>query len=249
VARGGPVGVVDSFLVSDGAVIALDAHVERFTAACAALFSLPRERTAAFARAAVGRVPDTGRWFPRLELGVLDGEPVFQLWLRPAPPRTGSVRLRVHDGPDLRRHPTVKGPDLPWLAEARSAAVRQGADEAVLLTEDGLLVEGATTSLLWWRGDTLYAPDAERLPLLPSVTRRTLLRLAAAFGTPVAYARARPEDLAGLETWAVNALHGIRPVREWTGRRVAAGPAPRASVWQARLAALASGIRPEPATR
>jgi branched-subunit amino acid aminotransferase/4-amino-4-deoxychorismate lyase len=240
VAPGGRVDVVDSWLVADGRAVSPDAHADRFVTACAALYSVPRDRARAFVRAAVRRIPATGRWFPRLELTVLDHEPVFQLWLRPAPARGATVRVWVYDGVDGRRHPTVKGPDLDWLAQVRSAAQDRGADEALLLADDGRLIEGTTTSLLWWHGDTLYAPDTTRLDLLPSVTRTTLLQIAAAFRTPVAYACPRPSDLAGLETWAVNALHGIRPVRQWTGAAIAAGRAPRAPVWQARLDALAS---------
>ncbi|WP_020139880.1 aminotransferase class IV [Streptomyces sp. 351MFTsu5.1] len=240
VASGGRVAVVDSWLVEDGRSVSLDAHADRFVTACAALFSVPRGRARAFVRAAVRRIPATGRWFPRLELTDLDGEPVFQLWLRPAPARGATVRLWVYDGVDARRCPTVKGPDLDWLAQVRSAAQERGADEALLLDGDGRLIEGTTTSLLWWHGDTLYAPDTTRLDLLPSVTRATLLRIAATSGTPVAYACPRPSDLSGLETWAVNALHGIRPVRQWTGAPTAAGRARRAPIWQARLDALAS---------
>jgi branched-subunit amino acid aminotransferase/4-amino-4-deoxychorismate lyase len=243
------VDVIDSWLVTDGRVVSLDAHTDRFTTACAALFAVPRERTTTFLRAAIRRVPAGGRWFPRVELTVVDGEPNFHLWLRPAPPRAATVRVRVHDGPDRRRCPSVKGPDLPWLAAVRSTAQRHGADEAIILAGDGRLIEGTTTSLLWWRGDTLYAPDPERVDLLPSVTRKNLLRIAAAAGINVAYACPRPPDLAGLETWAVNALHGIRPVREWVGSTTVAGPAPRALSWQALLDALASRQYVEPANR
>ncbi|MEV5385836.1 aminotransferase class IV [Streptomyces sp. NPDC052721] len=245
---GGPVGVIDSWLVADGKVVALDAHRDRFTTACAALLSVPRALTTTFLDAAVDRMPDRGRWFPRMECALLDGEPSFHLWLRPAPPRAAAVRVWIHDGADERRHPSVKGPDLDWLADVRAAARRHGADEAVILSKDGRLIEGTTTSLLWWQGDTLYAPDAERLDLLPSVTRQTLLKIAAASGTRVAYACPRPQDLAGLETWAVNALHGIRPIRKWAGFTIEAGPAPRAQLWQARLDALASEQCQESAT-
>ncbi|MEC3979034.1 aminotransferase class IV [Amycolatopsis sp. H20-H5] len=232
--------VIDSWLVTDGRVVSLEAHIDRFSTACASTFSVPQERTTTFLRAALRRIPTVGRWFPRLELAIVDDEPNFHLWLRPAPLRTSTIRLRVHHGPDQRRHPSVKGPDLCWLAGVRSAAQRQGADEAVILSEDGRLIEGTTTSLLWWRDDTLYAPDSDRLDLLPSVTRMTLLRLAADSRIRVAYACPRPSDLAGLETWAVNALHGVRPVLEWVGSTTAAGPAPRAHSWQTRLDALAS---------
>ncbi|MFE2043167.1 hypothetical protein ACFXAZ_19995 [Streptomyces sp. NPDC059477] len=54
---------------------------------------------------------------------VLDGEPRFHLWVRPAPPRGESVRAWVYDGvEDQRRHPLVKGPDLEWLSGVRAEA-------------------------------------------------------------------------------------------------------------------------------
>jgi branched-subunit amino acid aminotransferase/4-amino-4-deoxychorismate lyase len=246
---GGRADVIDSWLVADGRVVSLDAHLDRFTTACATLFSVPRERTTAFLRAAIRQLPAAGRWFPRVELTVPDGAPAFHLWVRPAPPRGESARVWVYDGADRRRQPSVKGPDLDWLLELRATALRRDADEALLLGADGRLTEGSTTSLLWWHGDTLYTPDPQRLDLLPSVTRDTLLRIAADSGTDVATGRPRPEDLAGLETWVVNALHGIRPVREWVGSTVAAGPAERARTWQERLGALASDRWQESAAR
>lgn len=232
--------VVDSWLVEDGRVVSPGAHAERFATACAALFSVPRGHTATFVRAAMRHIPSRGRWFPRVELAVDGGEPGFRLWLRPAPPRAATVRVWVYDGPDRRRHPSVKGPDLAWLADVRSAARHRGADEAVLLAADGRLTEGTTTGLLWWRGSTLCTTEPERPDVLPSVTRADLLAIAAASGVRVAFERPRPQDLDGLETWAVNALHGIRPVRRWTGSGIAAGPATRARTWQAKLAALAT---------
>lgn len=243
------VDVIDSWLVTEGRVVSLDAHLDRFTTACSALFSVPKERTSAFLRAALPRIPAAGRWFPRVELTIADGEPGFHLWLRPAPPRGATVRVWAYDGPDRRLHPSVKGPDLDWLGDVRSAALHRGADEAIILSGDGKLIEGTTTSLLWWRDNTLCAPDPGRLDLLPSITRMNVLEIAAASRVRVAFECPRPQDLDGLETWAVNALHGIRPVREWAGSTVVAGPAPRARSWQARLDALASYRDQEPAIR
>ena len=72
------------------------------------------------------------------------------------------------------------------------------------------MLEGGTTSLLWWREGTLCAPPP-RAPVLPGITRSLLLAHAAA----VAFENVTPADLAGLEVWAVNALYGIRPVTAW----------------------------------
>ena len=91
---------------------------------------------------------------------------------------------------------------------------------------------------MWWDGDTLYsAPEAP--DIFPSVTRSLLLKVIAASGVHVAFKRPMPHELDGLEVWAVNALHGIRPVVRWVGASITAGPAPHADRWNAELVGLA----------
>jgi len=159
---------------------------------------------------------------------------------RPArPPREPEAVAWIFDGPDPRRVPRRKGPDLGRLGGLRAEAVRRGAGEALLRDEDGRLLEGAYTSLLWWEGEVLCAvPDDA--PILDGVTRRLLLRLAAADGIEARYRRPAPTELAGREVWLTSALHGIRAVTaSGASGCLRAGPAPRAPAWQARLEALA----------
>ncbi|MGI5458723.1 aminotransferase class IV [Streptomyces sp. CA-249302] len=241
--------VADSWLVEDGRVKALPAHLARFSGACALVPSMSAEDVAAFVREALPQLPTAGRWFPRLELVEADGGRRLQLLIRPAPPRGDIVRLWVPPDPDRRTRPAVKGPDLPYLTALRAEANAVGADEAVLLSPDGRVREGATTSILWWRDDTLCAP-ADGPDILPGVTRAQLLRLAAELHVPVAFESPRPRDLDGLEVWAVNALHGIRPVTAWLGTGagatavtdLTAAPARRAPEWQARLEHLGAPV-------
>jgi branched-subunit amino acid aminotransferase/4-amino-4-deoxychorismate lyase len=207
----GEVRVIDSWLVSDGRARAIDAHRQRFTAACA---ELSRVEAGRFFLAALRQVPATGRWFPRAELAVADGTWRLQVWLRPAPPAAASIRLWIPPQPDQRTCPRIKGPDLAYLSALRDAAVAAGADEAVLLSPDGTVREGTTTSILWWRGETFCAPPLSAA-LLPGVTRAVLVDAAAARNIPVRFEHATPAELAGLQVWAVNALHGIRPVTSW----------------------------------
>ena len=239
-AAGGPgtVRIADSWLVADGQVRAFGAHTRRFSAACAERFGIDPGPTQDFMRAVAGRLPTAGRWFPRVELVFDAGTPHFQLWIRPAPPPGRTVRLWLPAEPDGRTFPGVKGPDLDWLARQRAAAVAAGADEAVLLSRSGRVLEGATTSILWWRGDELCAPP-EDAGVLPGVTRLILLDLAASIGAAVGFRCPRPDELAGLEVWAVNALHGIRPVTGWAGADIEPGPAHRAARWQRSLEELA----------
>jgi len=137
-------------------------------------------------------------------------------WVRPAPPESTEVRLWVHPEPDPRRQPRVKGPDLAVLAGLRGRARRHAADDAVLLAADGSVLEAAHSALLWWRGEVLCHPCPE-LPILPSVTARRVLARARAEGIPVLAERCSWSALLDAEVWAVNALHGVRPVTRWRG--------------------------------
>ncbi|WP_136643513.1 aminotransferase class IV [Subtercola vilae] len=113
---------------------------------------------------------------------------------------------------------------------------------------DGAIVEGTTTALLWWRGETLHAPAPE-LVRVDSVTARSLAVLARALGVQVVEEHATPADLAGAELWAVNALYGIRLVTEWRGGPtldVSPAASAHAALWHRRLTSLARPL-PVPA--
>jgi branched-subunit amino acid aminotransferase/4-amino-4-deoxychorismate lyase len=219
----------DSWLVVDGRARAVDRHWARFQAACGVDLAALREEVE---RA----IPESGRWFPRVELHD-DGQLAFHV--RPAPAREPTVAAWIADVPDPRRAPRHKGPDLERLAALRERAAAHGAGEAVLADGDGRLLEGAFTSLLWWEDETLCAVP-EDAPILPGITRALLLGLARERATPVAQRRPAPQELGGRETWLVSALHGIRAVTRWADGGRAAGEAPRAAAWQRLLDDLAA---------
>jgi branched-subunit amino acid aminotransferase/4-amino-4-deoxychorismate lyase len=98
--------------------------------------------------------------------------------------------------------------------QLRRKAIVHGADEAVLVTADGFISEGALSALVWWQGDVLCAPDQE-IPWIDSVTRREVFDIAKALGLEARLVKARPADLAGLEVWGLSSLQGIRPVADW----------------------------------
>jgi branched-subunit amino acid aminotransferase/4-amino-4-deoxychorismate lyase len=232
----GAVAAAESWLVEDGRARGLDRHWARFARGCAeAGLSIASPRAAVEAA-----LPATGRWFPRVEARA--GGAV-RLAVRPAPPRAPEVVAWIADGPDPRRAPRRKGPDLERLGALRAAAARHGAGEAVIADADGRLLEGAYTSLLWWEDDALCAvPDDA--PILDGVTRALLLGLAGDAGAEVRFRRPAPAGLDGREAWLTSALHGIRVVTRWVadnahGPPVHAGRAERAAAWQARLEALA----------
>ncbi|WP_328617035.1 aminotransferase class IV [Amycolatopsis sp. NBC_00355] len=214
-AQAAEVRVIDSFLVEDGRARGLAEHRERFRFACRDHGGRAAGDLGRFFDAVVRTVPVPGRWFPRVELVMGGARPEFRLLVRQAPERTAAVRLWVCPEPDRRREPTVKGADLAWLGEIRAAAVTAGADEAAVVSASGQLVEGSTTSVVWWRSGTLCLPASRAV--LPSVTRRLLVAAAVATGTPVSEEAAVPEDLVDVPVWTLNALHGVRPVTGWAG--------------------------------
>lgn len=226
----------DSWLVDDGQVRGLDLHRTRF------MTSIPRGRyleldVDAFWDAAIAAIPREGDWFPRVELHSRLGGPRLVFRLRSAPERTRSAVLATWRGRDPRTVPRVKGPDLDSMLRIRTDVQKQGADEAVILTPDGYVVEGAYSSLLWWRGDILCGPPAE-FERVDSVTARSVLTLAAALGLDTHEEAVTPAELDGTELWALSALHGIRIATSWVDGPSLAEQPGRLATWRARLDAL-----------
>jgi branched-subunit amino acid aminotransferase/4-amino-4-deoxychorismate lyase len=239
---GGTAAVVlvgDSFLLDDGAVLALDLHRDRFLASVSIQAPERRPEAEEFWPAAIAALPREGRWFPRIELARLETGSVdasFRVTVRPCPPLSQSIRL-VTASHDPRRTPAIKGPDLARLEVLRGEARTAGSDEAVILSPDGTVVEGNYTSLVWWRGDALCVV-ADDVPRLPGVTERSLVTLATALGVEVLPDEVLPAELDGLELWALSSLHGIRIATAWvSGPGLAERPG-RLRLWRQRLDAL-----------
>jgi branched-subunit amino acid aminotransferase/4-amino-4-deoxychorismate lyase len=207
--------VADSFLVVDGRVRSLNLHTDRFTRAIELKHPELKEHLPLFFEEAWKLIPRAGRLFPRLELRA-EEVPTLSLIVREAPAQLGPATLWTYPEPDPRLDLTVKGPELALGSELRAQAQALGADEAILLSKDGEISEGALSSLVWWRGDLLCAPGNE-IPWLESVTRTEVFTIAESMGIKTRYENVTPEDLVGLELWLLSSLHGIRPVVNWLG--------------------------------
>ncbi len=208
--------IIDSWLVEDGLVRGLDLHEQRFRRSCEELLpSIGDDALDRLFGSVRSMLPREGRWFPRVE-AYAEPRGGLGLLLRRAPDRSGSISLWIPPKSDPRVYPTIKGPDLDVLAALRDRARTAGADDAVLYTDDGIVLEAAHSSLIWWRSETLCAP-VEDLPVLPSVTMTLVMALVDRIGIDVSRERCSLDELIALPVWSVNALHGIRPVSRWIG--------------------------------
>lgn len=229
-----PIQVADSFLVNEGRVRSLDKHKARFNSSVEKLSTLDLDR---FWEEAVKLIPRDGQVFPRLELA---GDNLV-LRIREASEFKPSVTLWTADEPDNRIDPTTKGPDLAYGASLRRKSNLYGADEAVILSHDGFVVEGALSSLVWWDQDVLIAPD-DSTNWLPSITRMEVFELAGQAGYETQTARVRPQELIGLELWLLSSFTGIRPVIDWVNLGGPVGPQKHLESFQRRLKLMASEL-------
>ena len=234
----------DSWLVSEARTLALGLHRDRFFDALAGAGASALD-AAGFWDAAIAAIPREGDWFPRVELQSRSGALLLVFRLRSAPTLTRSVVVATAQGPDARTSPLVKGPDLSAMLRIRTAVQPLGAEEAVILSPDGYVVEGAYSALVWWRGSILCAPSLD-LERIDSVTARSLLGLATALGTEIFFESVTPAELDGTEIWALSALHGPRIVTGWVDGPSMAELPGRLAQWRTRLEVLSRPLDAAP---
>jgi 4-amino-4-deoxychorismate lyase len=134
--------------------------------------------------------------------------------------------------------PGVKSTSYAVNMAAEAEAKRRGADEAIFVDAESVVLEGTVTNV-WWRHEgTLYTPSLD-LGILAGVTRAALLELAASLGYAVeegAYPVRVLRD--AQEALTTSSVREVMPVVELDGHRLGRGPA--ADALQRALRQLAS---------
>ena len=182
----------------------LERHLARLSASAGELgFALDRHALRNAIQALCFDAEEAGR----LRL-VVARSGAFALEIGPAPTLAAMLTCAVFalpvDAGDFRlRHKTS---DRAFYDAARRAAQGAGADEALLIGDDGLLTEGSFTNLFVERGGMLVTPPAA-LGLLPGVLRAALIADGRAHEGAL-----RLADLAG-GFLVGNALRGLIPAR------------------------------------
>jgi branched-subunit amino acid aminotransferase/4-amino-4-deoxychorismate lyase len=119
-----------------------------------------------------------------------------------------------------------------------------GADDAVFLARDDVVLEGPTTNVWWRRGRTLFTP-ALGLGILAGVTRAALVEAAPALGYLVEEGAFPVGELARAEeAFTSSSVREVMPVVAIDGGPIGDGrPGPAARRLQAALRAAAAVVR------
>lgn len=147
---------------------------------------------------------------------------------------TQSIAVSRADNPPQARR-MLSQPDWRWsrrdlkttnlLAQvmAKTAAARNGADEALLVDADGHVTEGGSSSFFAVIDDAIVARPLGN-EILNGITRRKILGLAEAAGLPVRTCLLTLADVyAASETFVTAASLNVCPVVEIDGRRIGNG--------------------------
>lgn len=209
VARGD--GAFETVGIWDGRAFRLDDHLDRFANTLAAV-SLPEADRELLKREAA------------LLLDDVEGDGALRIYVT-----ASGTRMLTVSPPPVRREPRWLDPQpAPWIRPLGSYALagaktmsylpnmaatrvaqRNGADDALLLSLEGWVLEGPTFAVMWVADGQLFAPPVS-LGTVDSISRRTVLELAAGAGIDV-LEEPRPLDhLLGADE--VVACSSVRPL-------------------------------------
>ena len=107
---------------------------------------------------------------------------------------------------------------------ARREALAVGADEAVMLNQDGDLACAAASNLFWIEGTQLLTPDLS-CGVLAGTERARVLAAAAEAGIEARPVQASADSLQRVDgIFLTNSLNGLWPVSHWQGAAVKTSP-------------------------
>lgn len=241
-------GVFETIRVYGGSAFAWDAHMDRLHGSCAVL-GLEHTVTDAeleawmhevleangyedaYVRISITRGAQPGRLTPAREV-----DPTIVILVEPLP-RGGTSGLSTWDTPatvtiaDIERMPDASIPahakTLNYLngilarLEARTAQV----DEALMVDAAGLITEGATSNVFLVRDEVLYTPATDTSPVLPGITRATVMDLAEELSIPVEQTHLYPRDVRDAdEVFLTNTTSEVWPVASIDEEEYPVGP-------------------------
>lgn len=231
---------------SDVTVVSRVRHFERFCASASAL-GLPEPDPELWNRALDTVIANVREANPGItEFGVRyacsrgsqnpDGSQSARGWAFNVPVDEKIARARAQGISAVsldRGYDAYLGSKAPWLligAKTLSYAVNQaagryaaeqGADEALFVSHDGVVLEGPTSNLIIRRGDRLLTPNPEA-GLLSGTTQRLVFDHAAGLGLRAEYADLSLNDVIDADgAWYVSSMRTAVTLNELDGNPIA----------------------------
>jgi branched-subunit amino acid aminotransferase/4-amino-4-deoxychorismate lyase len=121
--------------------------------------------------------------------------------------------------------PGIKSTSYAVNMAAEAEAKRRGADDAVFVDTDAIVLEGTVTNVWWRRGKTLVTPSLD-LGILAGVTRAAVLELAPGCGFQVEEGSYALDELLGAdEAFTTSSVREVMPIVELDGAALSRGSA------------------------
>jgi 4-amino-4-deoxychorismate lyase len=228
-------GCFEGCRLRDGSIDKLDAHLARMSRSAASLdipFDVDSWR--ALISRAVDAWPEPGEAAVKLLLtrGPAGAGPSGLVAIGPLPadyPRLRRDGLKIVT---LNRGVAANAfADAPWLLggvkslsyainmAAQREALRRGADDAIFVSADGVVLESPTGSVVWSHGRTLCTTPVGPTGILAGTTQRLLFERAAAAGWQTGEVLASVDDLHAADVvWLIGSVRGPVDVVELDGR-------------------------------
>jgi 4-amino-4-deoxychorismate lyase len=226
----------ETLRVYGGRPFRLDTHLDRLEASATAI-GLPAFEIAELAKLAGLVLAEGGAADAVLRLvwtaGPAEGPPAGLALLSEIPEWIEVVRSRGARAVSLLGVraavpwllPGVKSTSYAVNMAAEAEARRRGAEEAVFVDGEGIVLEGTVTNVWWRTGETLHTPSLD-LGILAGVTRATLLELARRAGYDVVEGTYPLERLLEAdEAFTSSSVREVLPLIEVDGTPLGRGPA------------------------
>jgi 4-amino-4-deoxychorismate lyase len=229
-------GIFEALSATGGRAHAVDHHLRRF-ASSAAKLDLPAPDPAAWLaaiEAVLAELDDVPEAIVKTVMtrgieGDPDARPTGWVYAWPAPDysvaRTRGIAVVMLDRG--YRHDVEQ--TAPWLlagAKTLSYAVnrsvvreaaRRGADDVIFVSSDGFVLEGPTSSVLFWRGNSLLTPGTG-LGILDGTTQGDLFEWARGRGMQTGFELLTPAELVKADAlWLVSSGRQAAPIRAVDG--------------------------------
>lgn len=231
---------VTTFAIREGRVPSLSAQLSRLRDGAA----IPPDRVADLRSSLHSLSPGAHRLIVQASQGAVSSS------IRPLKEPGSTNILDSLPITDARQHPKFKGPDLGWQNRQLAQLRARGADEGLLIEDNGRVVSAVRSSLLVISDGEVRVPATPRTTY--SVTAAAVLARLAELGVQV------HREVEGLtlgqlrtsEVWTINSVAGIQRVTGWleygsvlpTRRDVRRGGVPTASAMEAYRWATAEDI-------